>query len=32
MDAWKTNNYRGIALQDIFYKSLANIIYNRLEG
>jgi len=31
-DPWKTNNYRGIALQDVFYKTLANVIHGRLEG
>jgi len=31
-DSWKMNNYTGIALQDVFYKTLANIIHNKLEG
>lgn len=30
--AWKTNNYGGIALQNVFYKSLANVMHSRIEG
>lgn len=28
-DPWKTNNYREIALQNVFYKPLANVIHRR---
>lgn len=31
-DPWKTNNYRGIALQDVLDKTRANLIHSRLEG
>lgn len=29
--SWKINNYREIALQDVFYKILSNVIHNRLK-